>query len=295
MTTASVEITENILPLALEINETNSIKCNGNADAAIAVQVSGGKGPFQYLWNESSLTGNQISNLRPGDYNVTVSDALGTTKSANIKIAEPTALAAEITKKRGATTETTKDGKATVEVKGGAGSYAYKWDNGETTAEAKQLTIGIHNVTVSDANGCQTTTSVEIVKRILPTLTLDMLKTGEAIRMEQLQFDADSTTINEPSMPVLNELFDFLTDNPAIVVEIGGHTNNLPPDDYCDRISTERAQAVSTYLVGKGIDPKRLYAKGYGKRKPIASNDTADGRRRNQRVEIRILELNDGG
>ncbi|MDX1941226.1 MAG: OmpA family protein [Saprospiraceae bacterium] len=294
-TTASVEITENILPLVVAIKEINSIKCSGNADAAITVQVSGGKAPFQYLWNDPILTGSQVSNLKPGDYNVSVTDALGTTKSANIKIAEPTALAAEITKKRGATTEATKDGKATVEAKGGVGNYTFKWDNGETEAAAKQLPMGTHTVTVSDANNCQTTTSVEIVKRILPTLTLDMLKTGEAIRMEQLQFDADSTTINEPSMPVLNELFDFLTDNPAIVVEIGGHTNNLPPDDYCDRISTERAQAVSNYLVGKGIDPKRLYAKGYGKRKPIASNDTADGRRRNQRVEIRILELNDGG
>ena len=292
-TSASVDISENILPLAVAINETASVKCNGDQNAALEIQVNGGKGPFQYQWNEAGFNGSQITNLKPGDYSVTVTDVMGTARSANITITQPEPLIAEITSKRGATTETTNDGRATVETKGGSGTPSFKWDNGETVASARQLPMGVHEVTVTDANGCTATTSVEITKRILPDLTVDMLKSGQAIRIEQLQFEADSTNINEPSMPVLNELYDFLVDNPTIVVEIGGHTNSLPPDDYCDRISTERAQAVANYLVEKGINPKRLYAKGYGKRSPIASNDTPEGRRRNQRVEIKILELDD--
>ncbi len=224
---------------------------------------------------------------------VTVTDLIGSTAKASISILQPAALSIEIKNKRGATTEKTKDGKATVEVKGGTPPYTFQWDNGESVAAAKELPIGMHSVTITDANGCFTNTTVEITKRILPDLTVDMLKSGSAIRMEQLQFEADSVNINEPSMPVLNELYEFLEDNPAIVVEIGGHTNNLPPDEYCDRISTERARAVANYLIAKGINSKRLYAKGYGKRVPITTNDTPEGRRRNQRVEIKILQLDE--
>jgi outer membrane protein OmpA-like peptidoglycan-associated protein len=82
-----------------------------------------------------------------------------------------------------------------------------------------------------------------------------------------------------------------LEDNPSIVVEIGGHTNNLPPPAYCDSLSTNRARVVAEYIVNKGIASNRVYYKGYGKRKPKFSNGTADGRRRNQRVEIKILKI----
>ena len=61
-------------------------------------------------------------------------------------------------------------------------------------------------------------------------------------------------------------------------IEIGGHTNGLPSHDYCDKLSTARAKAVYDYLVSKGINPERLTYKGYGKRRKIASDATADGR-----------------
>ncbi len=288
-----VTITKQLAALAITLNQTEQIKCAGGKDAALQVQVSGGKAPFQFRWNDAKITGNQPTGLSLGEYMVTVTDLIGSTAKASISILQPAALSIEIKNKRGATTEKTKDGKATVEVKGGTPPYTFQWDNGESVAAAKELPIGMHSVTITDANGCFTNTTVEITKRILPDLTVDMLKSGSAIRMEQLQFEADSVNINEPSMPVLNELYEFLEDNPAIVVEIGGHTNNLPPDEYCDRISTERARAVANYLIAKGINSKRLYAKGYGKRVPITTNDTPEGRRRNQRVEIKILQLDE--
>jgi outer membrane protein OmpA-like peptidoglycan-associated protein len=82
-----------------------------------------------------------------------------------------------------------------------------------------------------------------------------------------------------------------MLENGKIVIEVGGHTNNVPPDEYCDRLSTARAKAVADYLAAKGIDPKRVLFKGYGKRKPVASNTTPEGRVLNQRVEIKILSL----
>jgi outer membrane protein OmpA-like peptidoglycan-associated protein len=115
--------------------------------------------------------------------------------------------------------------------------------------------------------------------------------TGQIIRIKNLYFEADTTSINKESYEVLDEIYDFLKENRDIVIEIGGHTNGLPAHKYCDILSKERAKAVYQYIVSNGISPNRVYFKGYGKRKPIASNHTPEGRAKNQRVEIKILSI----
>lgn len=118
------------------------------------------------------------------------------------------------------------------------------------------------------------------------------LKTGQTIRIDKLYFAADSSIIDPKSYSAIDEIYDFMSENPNIVVEIGGHTNDIPDHIYCDRLSEARAKAVYDYLILKGIKAERLQYKGYGKRLPVATNKTNDGRRRNQRVEIKILSLN---
>jgi len=115
---------------------------------------------------------------------------------------------------------------------------------------------------------------------------------GQKIQINKLYFEADTTSINRESFAALNELYDFLTENPTIRIEVGGHTNGIPQHDYCDRLSSNRAKEVATYMIRKGIKASRLEYRGYGKRKPIASNKTKEGRKRNQRVEITILNVN---
>ncbi len=115
------------------------------------------------------------------------------------------------------------------------------------------------------------------------------LKINQTILVKNLQFDADSTKIPPRSYEAMAELLDFLTENDDLTIEVGGHTNGQPAKAYCDYISTERAKSVVNFLVQRGIDPKRLTHKGYGKEKPIATNATLAGRRKNQRVEIKIL------
>ena len=127
--------------------------------------------------------------------------------------------------------------------------------------------------------------------KILKNLAREKLRVGETIRMDQLYFPSDSSSITPPSLPVLNEVFVFLSENPDVVVEIGGHTNGIPPHDYCDRLSTARAKSVADYLIKKGIPRERLQYKGYGKRKPVDTNKSSFGRKRNQRVEIKILSF----
>jgi len=94
--------------------------------------------------------------------------------------------------------------------------------------------------------------------------------------------------LTESSYLVLEEVYYFLKQNKGVVIEIGGHTNDRPLEDYSYKLSTARAETVANYLIEKGISESRISAKGYGKTQPIASNKTWAGRNRNQRVEIKI-------
>ena len=115
------------------------------------------------------------------------------------------------------------------------------------------------------------------------------LKVGKTIRLRNLYFQADTSTINKTSYGVLNELSEFLLEYPNFKMELGGHTNNIPLKAYCDSLSLERAEQVYIYLINRGVKESQLTYKGYGKKHPIASNNTTVGRARNQRVEIKIL------
>lgn len=114
-------------------------------------------------------------------------------------------------------------------------------------------------------------------------------KVGEIIKINNLYFKADSDSIPPHSYQALDEIYNYLHDNESLVVEIGGHTNGLPKDDFCDSLSELRAKAVAEYLMRKGIPKERMTYVGYGRRKPIDTNATREGRARNQRVELKIL------
>jgi outer membrane protein OmpA-like peptidoglycan-associated protein len=130
-------------------------------------------------------------------------------------------------------------------------------------------------------------------KVITPDLDRSKIKTGTVIQVNKLYFKADSFNIEQTSFAALDEVYDFLVENPDVKIEVGGHTNGVPSHAYCDRLSTSRAKAVVNYLTNKGIAPSRLSYKGYGKRKPITTNETKAGRAKNQRVEIKITSFKD--
>ena len=73
-------------------------------------------------------------------------------------------------------------------------------------------------------------------------------------------------------------------------MEIGGHTDSTGEDAYNMGLSQRRAESVRSYLVSKGVKASRLEAKGYGETKPVASNDTNEGRAKNRRVELKKLD-----
>lgn len=128
-------------------------------------------------------------------------------------------------------------------------------------------------------------------KKIISGLTKNNLRVGQKITVDQLYFAANSAEIGPGSYEALDEVADFLEENPNVFIEVGGHTNGIPSDEWCDDMSTKRAIAVAQYLLDKGIPEKRVEYKGYGKRQRLASDRTQYGRALNQRVEIKILNL----
>lgn len=120
----------------------------------------------------------------------------------------------------------------------------------------------------------------------------DNLKRGSTFAIDNLYFEADSTNIPEVCFPVLDEIYSFMKENSDIIIEIGGHTNSIPSHEYCNKLSLARAKSVANYIIEKGIPARRVFYKGYGKTKPIADDSTMEGKKKNQRVEIRVLYMN---
>ena len=132
---------------------------------------------------------------------------------------------------------------------------------------------------------------VQPKKSTIPGLYKGTYTKGDIIRVKSIEFQMDKYSISSTSSDAITELYDFMKRNKDIVIEIGGHTNTAPDAKYCDQLSSLRAKEVAKELVKRGVSSKRLYYKGYGKRKPIVIRDTYDmeARKKNQRVEIKIL------
>jgi len=128
-------------------------------------------------------------------------------------------------------------------------------------------------------------------KKILPELTANSYKKGQIIRINDIYFEHDSSSFDQQSLLALDEIVEFLERNDNLVIEVGGHTSTVPSQGYCDELSSKRAKAVATFIAKNGVSTKRIYYKGYGKRKPIIPNDRKDmeARKKNQRVELKIL------
>lgn len=103
-----------------------------------------------------------------------------------------------------------------------------------------------------------------------------------------VEFDFDKSTIKKGYYQDIDNLAQVMKDYPDINVVIEGHTDSVGTAAYNKKLSQRRAEAVKKYMVEKGIDVNRLKAQGFGEEKPIASNETKEGRRQNRRVEAAV-------
>jgi OmpA-OmpF porin, OOP family len=114
--------------------------------------------------------------------------------------------------------------------------------------------------------------------------------TQRRIVLQGVTFAFNSAAISESDAPILDVAAEQLKTNPDVRVRVVGHTDSVGGDDYNQRLSERRAASVVDYLSRAGVDRTRLESSGAGESQPVASNENADGRAQNRRVELLIKE-----
>ena len=113
---------------------------------------------------------------------------------------------------------------------------------------------------------------------------------GEIFALNNVYFDFDKAILRPESMVDLDKAYAIMEKFPGIKVEVGAHTDSKGNDDYNLKLSERRAKSVVDYLVEKGIAIDRLIGKAYGESNPVDTNETDEGRQKNRRVEIKVVE-----
>ncbi len=147
------------------------ITCNGANNGGLTASASGGGGGFQYQWSNNA-TGASLSNLAPGNYTVTVTDANGCTATASQNLTNPPAMNVTLFKSD-ITCNGLNNGSVNATANGGSQPYTYSWSHGATTSNVSGLAAGSYTLTVTDANGCQGTSTVQIAEPTELVLNID--------------------------------------------------------------------------------------------------------------------------
>lgn len=145
-------------------------------------------------------------------------------------------------------------------------------------------------VSTEDFTGPPQVVSVETGRT--STVSIDLnpsLEEGDILRFADIYFQSGSAEIQPSSYAVLDEIAELLKANTQARVEIGGHTDSDGSSSYNQDLSQRRASSVQLYLVRKGVPASMLSVRGYGESAPVASNDTAEGKAQNRRIEFTVL------
>ncbi len=121
-------------------------------------------------------------------------------------------------------------------------------------------------------------------------LTRQKLEPGKIIQLKNIYFEFDKDELMPRSFVELNKLLKIMRENPKLSIEIMGHTDALGDDDYNLDLSRRRALAVVNFLLENKVNKNRLRSHGEGEAKPIASNETDEGRAQNRRVEFVVVK-----
>jgi outer membrane protein OmpA-like peptidoglycan-associated protein len=120
---------------------------------------------------------------------------------------------------------------------------------------------------------------------------LHPFKAGSSEILKNVFFDTDKADLKQESKAELDKLFAAISGKDNVLVLISGHTDDKASHEYNQVLSEARAVSVVEYLVEKGIDKNRLFAKGFGETKPVQTNETDEGRKMNRRIEFMILGM----
>ena len=168
------------------------------------------------------------------------------------------------------------------------GTGSYRFTINQTTPKAYILSVEKDGYLFEDINLGSLAASSQ-ASTLERTVRLRKLEVGTSKILRNIYFDFDKATFKDESYSELNKLETMMAQNPGMIIEISGHTDNIGAKAYNLDLSQRRANAVKDFLVNKGIDARRINARGYGEERPLASNDDErEGREINRRVEFKV-------
>jgi len=185
-------------------------------------------------------------------------------------------------------------------------TVAWIYENEEEIVEYRVVTDenGNYNISlprmakleygVSKPNYLQVSGEIDIPEdqqEITKNFTLSKLEKEAVFELKNVEFEFNKAVLTPKSIDILKPILATLKENETLEIELSGHTDNIGSRQVNKKISEARAKAVADYFIQNGIDPKRIKTVGYGFDKPIASNDTPEGRQRNRRTEMKILGI----
>ncbi|MBR9921584.1 MAG: T9SS type A sorting domain-containing protein [Bacteroidetes bacterium] len=163
LNTFNTNLTSGGPPVAVSITSSTDVSCFGGIDGSATATATGGTPPINYLWSNGQTNPTAI-NLAAGFYSVTASDAVGQTATANVVIGQPPFYSVQIASQTNVSCFGESTGQAIASASGGTSPYTYEWSNGATGPFVNNLAAGMYTVTATDANDCETTTSVNITQ-----------------------------------------------------------------------------------------------------------------------------------
>jgi outer membrane protein OmpA-like peptidoglycan-associated protein len=132
---------------------------------------------------------------------------------------------------------------------------------------------------------------IDTYKEIQKNLYLVPIEVGQRLSLNNVFFEQGRPLLKAESFPELDRLVDIMKSNPSMEISLEGHTDNVGHVNSLIVLSQDRVSTVKNYLVKNGITASRITGKGYGSSKPLERNDTEEHRRKNRRVEFRIVKI----
>ena len=126
----------------------------------------------------------------------------------------------------------------------------------------------------------------QLLKQLSMVLQTNDTVRGLIVNMSDVLFDTGSYTLRPAAREKLAKISGILLAYPSLKIQVEGYTDSVGGDDFNQRLSEQRAGMVRDYLIDQVVPAGSLTSKGFGKNQPVASNDTADGRQKNRRVEL---------
>lgn len=126
---------------------------------------------------------------------------------------------------------------------------------------------------------------------------VDVVRQGDELLLRMpsgITFATDQSTIQPRFQPTLDQVAATLAEYPRTMIDVLGHTDSDGAEGYNQALSERRAQSVASFLTGRGVATVRIATIGYGETRPIATNETAEGKAQNRRVEIKVVPAVDG-